>query len=228
MFDKLKTTIIAKEKSIRLVSSARARDSVLKALVDETEFDILAQIEGATSTRLKAQGRGIDGLDPKELVFGVSCETFINASFAYSKPLELNRFNGPTRGAWYAALEVETCIAEVKFHITEFLYESGKFKTKVQYAELFASLAGEYLDLFATPDHAALHENPNISYPVGNQIAEYALAQKLNGIVYPSVRKSGGTCFAVLRPSAVQSVTQGGLWNFEWNDNPEPAITREC
>jgi RES domain len=42
---------------------------------------------------------------------------FINAAFVYFRPRELNRFNGPGRGAWYAALAVETCQAEVAFHL---------------------------------------------------------------------------------------------------------------
>ena len=40
-----------------------------------------------------------------------------------------------------------------------------------------------------------------------------------------SVRHAGGTCIAALRPHAVQSVAQGGVYRFEWAGGPEPAIT---
>jgi hypothetical protein len=123
-------------RTIRLVATARLRDSVLRALVDsENELSELTEIEGATSTRLIAQDRGLDSIAAEEFVYGVPHAVFINASFAYAKPKELNRFNGPNRGAWYAALDVKTCIAEVAFHMSEFLERTGLYEGTVEYVE---------------------------------------------------------------------------------------------
>ena len=80
-------------RTVRLVSSARLRPPVLAALVGTDEIDALAEIEGATSARLIAEGRGTEGLGRQELVTGVPSAVFVNASFAYSKPREPNRFN---------------------------------------------------------------------------------------------------------------------------------------
>ena len=106
-------------RTVRLVTSARLREFVLLALVGEEDLEALAEIEGATSARLQAEHRGTATIDARELVYGVAHASFINASFAYAKPRELNRFNGPGRGAWYAALDVATCLAEVAYHMTE-------------------------------------------------------------------------------------------------------------
>lgn len=62
----------------------------------------LAEIEGATSGRLNHEARGGDRLAAGEMVTGLPHAELINAAFAYWRPLELNRFNGPGRGAWYA------------------------------------------------------------------------------------------------------------------------------
>ena len=78
--------------------------------------------------------RGTEGLDRQELVYGIPYAAFVNASFAYSKPREPNRFNA-SRGAWYAALEVVTCMREVAWHMADFLANSGEFKGVVEYAE---------------------------------------------------------------------------------------------
>src|SRR5207342_462383 len=123
--------------------------------------------------------------------YGVPHATFINASFSYAKPSELNRFNGPGRGAWYAALDVQTCLDEVQFHMTEFLARTGHYEAQVEYAEMFASLAGEYLDLRNHEDHPCLHPEPARAYPPGNALAEAVRAKGLNGIIYPSVRHKG-------------------------------------
>lgn len=213
-------------RTVRLVSSARLREPVLKALVGDEDLDALAEIEGATSGRLQAEHRGSGSIDVRELVHGVPHANFINASFAYARPRDLNRFNGPGRGAWYAALAVGTCLAEVAFHMAEFLRRTGSLDATVEYAELHASLAGEYLDLRAAPGHRCLDPDPAIGYPAGNALAETVRGRGLNGIIYPSVRDRGGTCFVALRPHAVQSVAMGGVYRLAWSGSATPAVSR--
>jgi len=216
---------IAFPHTVRLVTTARLRASVLAALADgEDELALLAEIEGATSSRLTAQERGIAGLAANELVYDVPHAHFINASFAYARPQQPNRFNGAWRGAWYAALVTETCLAEVRFHLTRFLAEAGRFVAVVDYAEMFCSLAGAYLDLRQVPEHPSLGSDTAIAYPLGNLLADAARRAGVNGIIYPSVRHPGGTCFAALRPAAVQSVRQGAVYRMTWSGHPTPAI----
>jgi RES domain-containing protein len=214
-------------RTVRLVTTARLRDSVLKALADsQDELSELAEIESATSTRLVAQDHGIEGIPAEQLIHGVPHEAFINASFTYAKPMELNRFNGPSRGAWYAALDVETCLAEVAFNMTEFLERAGDYNAVVEYAELHASVAGEYLDLRGVGEHPSLNADTATGYKAGNVLAQAALARGVNGIIYPSVRHEGGTCFAVLWPHAVQSVAQGSVFRLIWSGTAKPAIEK--
>jgi RES domain-containing protein len=214
-------------RTVRLVTSARLRDPVLLNLVaDAADLDALAEIEGATSGRLAAEARGAGEIEAAEFTFGVPHAAFINASFAYWRPRALNRFNGPGRGAWYAALAVETCLAEVAFHMTAFLADAGSFDAAADYAELFASMAGEFIDLRGRPTHPALAPDTTIGYPAGAAVAAAALARGLNGIIYPSVRHRGGTCIVALRPQAVQSVAQGGLWRLHWKGSATPVISR--
>src|SRR5271166_2493093 len=224
MLDGLEVVREAFPRTVRLVSSARLRPPVLAALVPADDLAALAEIEGATGQRLMSQARGADGIDRNEFVYGVPHSAFINASFAYSKPLEPNRFNA-ARGAWYTALDVTTCMAEVAYHMADFLGKSGLYKGVVDYAELFASMAGEFVDLRRTGSHPCLDPDPAIGYPIGNAVADAAKAGGLNGIIYPSVRHPAGTCIVALRPHAVQSVAQGAIYRFEWAGRPEPTIT---
>ena len=226
MLEGLPVTREALPRTVRLVSSARLRDPVLLGLADADDLAALAEIEGATSGRLIAEARGIGRVSPHELVHGVPHSAHINAAFAYPRPRAPNRFNGPDRGAWYAALDAETCLAEVAFHLTRFLADTGVYEAVVDYAELFASFAGEFLDLREAFGHPALNPDTDIGYPEGNRLANAALAQGLNGILYPSVRHPGGICIAALVPHAVQSVAQGGQWRLTWAGSPKPMIAR--
>jgi hypothetical protein len=212
-------------RTVRLVTTARLREAVLTPLVDgDDELAALAEIEGATSSRLIAQERGISGLNANELVYDVPHARFINASFAYAKPHQPNRFNGTNRGAWYAALAVATCLAEVGFHLTNMLADAGDFRATVEYAEMFCSLAGDFLDLRQVPAHPSLDPDIAKSYPLGNALADGARAAGVNGIIYPSVRHAGGTCVVALRPAAVQSVRQGAVYRMIWRGTPTPEI----
>ena len=225
MIDGLTVVREAFPRTIRLVSTARLRPPVLEGLVSADDAAALAEIEGATSGRLLAESRGAEGIGRDEFLHGVPYASFVNAAFAYGKPREPNRFNA-ARGAWYAALDVETCLREVAWHMAEFLARSGLLKGVVDYAEMFASMAGEFVDLRGTPEHPCLDPDPTVGYPIGNAIADAARAQGLNGVIYPSVRQPGGTCIVALRPHAVQSVAPGAVYRLAWSGHMEPAITQ--
>ncbi len=212
-------------RTVRLVTTARLRAAVLTPLVDGAEeLEALAEIEGATSSRQIAEERGISGLAANELVYDVPHARFINASFAYARPQQPNRFNGADRGAWYAALDVATCLAEVGYHLTRMLADAGDFNATVEYAEMLSSLAGDFFDLRGLSAHPALGADEAVAYPAGNALADSARAAGLNGIIYPSVRHEGGTCIAALRPAAVQSVRQGDVYRMVWAGSPAPVV----
>jgi RES domain-containing protein len=209
-------------RTVRLVPSARLRAAVMAPLADdEGELALLAEIEGATSSRRIAEERGSAGVTSAELVHGVPHAKFINASFAYAKPREPMRFNPADRGAWYAALEVETCIAEVGHHLTNALADANDFVAVVEYSEMLASMAGIFVDLREAPEHPSLDPDPTVGYPAGNAVAAAARAAGHNGIIYPSVRHSGALCVAALWPNVVQSVVHGAMYRLIWSGTPD-------
>jgi RES domain-containing protein len=218
---------IAQNRTIRLVATARLRDPVLRKLVAEADLAALEEIEGVTSGRLRAQAAGAERLDRRELAYGVAHARFINAAFAYFMPRSLNRFNGPGRGAWYAALERDTCVAEVAFHMERELANVADFNAIVDYAELYASFIGDFVDLRdAKPRPEVLDPDPDKGYPAGNAFADAVRAAGHYGIVYPSARHVGGTCLVALVPHAVQSVAQGAVIRLAWTGTPGPRVSQ--
>jgi RES domain-containing protein len=217
---------IAQDRAIRLVATARLRDPVLRKLVSKNDLTALEEIEGATSGRLRVQEAGADRLDRRELVHGIPHAHVINAAFSYWLPRSLNRFNGPGRGAWYAALALDTCVAEVSFHLERELANISDFNATVDYAEMFASFIGDFVDLReASPTPAFLKPNPDKSYKSGNRFADQVRAAGYYGIVYPSLRHAGGTCLVALVPHAVQSVRQGRVIRLTWAGRPGPLVS---
>lgn len=208
-------------RTVRLVTTARLREAVLQALVgsDEAELALLAEIEGATSGRLTVSQTGAPALSRDELIpASVPNHHFINATFVYTKPKQLNRFSGPGRGAWYCAFDLQTALAEVAFHIGRELEATRRGDAKVEYGEMFATITGPLIDL--TPidfaDEPCLSAPDDAAYRAGNELAVQVIKSGLSGIVYPSKRRPGGTCAAVLKPSAVADVAQGNVHRLTW------------
>ncbi len=224
------TVDLTQRDTLRLISTGRLKDPVLLALAaNHGALEDLAALESATNGRLAAQQTGLPQLDPRELVFGRAGYTFINAAFTHARPGG-NRFNDDNRGAWYCALDPDTALGEVAYHLTRELEAVGRFENVTDYAELIADFFGPFHDLraFDIEVEPALHKDPAIAYPAGQSLArKLRVDSSSNGIIYPSIRHTGGTCLVSFRPDLVQNLRQGGIWRLEWQGAANPTVTRE-
>ena len=62
------------------------------------------------------------------------------------------------------------------------------------------------------------------SYVASQLLAERLLAGGSLGVIYPSVRRPGGTCLSVFRPALVMQLRKGRTWRFRWKGRPVPVI----
>jgi RES domain-containing protein len=148
----------------------------------------------------------------------------INAAFCHPNPLGA-RFSGPDRGAWYAAFEIVTSQAEVGFHKSVQLAEIGRFHETVTYDDYLADFSASLHDLRrATAFRDCLDPD---SYVEGQALAEDLVDTGSLGVVYPSVRHSGGTCVACFRPALVGNVRRAKTYRFTWDGGQDPVVTVE-
>ena len=200
-------------------------DSVLTRIARDNEHLLaLFELDGATNDRLLAE-RGLSaGIGPDELLAAVPNTNVVNAAFAHPHPLGA-RFNGPNRGAWYAGFELETAQAEVGFHKTVQLSEIGMPDESVTFDDYTADFSGNFHDLRTARGFRACL-SPS-SYVASQALAAGLLARRAVGIVYPSVRRKGGTCLACFCPALVNRVRLAKRWRFTWRGGTGPVITRE-
>lgn len=227
----MKITAINDRALVRLIPETRHKPPVLRGLVDtEDEAAILAELEGETNARLIAERDGSLALDRRELAFArrahdlkVYGQSHINAAFTYTRPTG-NRFNGSERGAWYCAYDSLTSAGEVGFHRTRELGFIGIFVDEARYVELLADFIGDFPDLGDEPNNPALHADPYVGYPAGQALATALRREGHRGLLYPSVRRSGGRCFVAFDPGIIQNVRPGASWKLIWNGTPEYSI----
>ncbi len=184
-------------------------ESVLARLTDDPdELNALFELEGATNDRLLGEAGLLSGITVRELVFGLAYFHIVNAAFTHARPAG-SRFNGPDRGAWYAAFSQETAGVEVAFHKAEELREiNWQEKETFVYADFLADFRGEFHDIRGN-SRFGQYLDPN-SYGASQKLAQELLDNGSAGIVYPSVRHNGGTCIACFRPALVNNVRKGG------------------
>jgi RES domain-containing protein len=219
------TTLVRRHDTHRLIPSQHRDDgrTVLARLADsDAELPDLYDLDNATNDRLLAENDLLPNIRVHELLFGVPYYRIVNASFTHAHPLG-SRFNGPDRGAWYAAFEIRTAQAEIAFHKTLDLEEIGRFEDEVTFDDYLADFSCELHDLRG--HHAfAPYLDPR-SYVASQTLAAQLLDAGSLGIIYPSVRRAAGTCLACFRPALVMNVRRAKTYRFRWSGRPTPTIT---
>lgn len=201
---------------------ADVEDSVLAPLAEnDAHLRDLFELDNATNARLRTQNGGAAGINVDELVFGVPNFRIINAAYTYAHP-QGSRFNDSRRGAWYCAFDADTALAEVSFHKTVEYAEINRFDDSVQYQCMLADFTAAFHDLRGQPRYDACLA-PD-SYVESQTLAERLLDGGALGVLYPSVRRPGGTNLACFRPALVGNVRKGAVYRLTWRGNPQPTI----
>ncbi|MGI8785204.1 MAG: RES family NAD+ phosphorylase [Acidobacteriota bacterium] len=218
-----KSTAIRQDDTHRLIPSRYSEESVLGRLAeDERDLHALFELDGATNDRLLGEANRLPGISVHELLFGVAYAHIVNAVFTHAHPAG-SRFNGPERGAWYAAFELETAQAEIAFHKAQELQEINWNEPETfTFDDYLADFRAEFHDIRGDAAQADCL-GPN-SYAASQRLARGLLASGSSGIVYPSVRRPNGTCIACFRPALVTNVRQEQKVTLTFRDPTSPPV----
>jgi len=190
-------------------------ESVLTRLTDNVaDLSALFELEGATNDRLLGEAGLLPGITLRELVFGLSYSHIVNAAFTHPNPAG-SRFNGPERGAWYAAFARTTSELEVAYHRSKELQEINWQESETfTYVDFLADFRGQFRDI--RNDRRFRNCLDPDSYSTSQRLATRLLEQGSAGIVYPSVRHKAGTCVACFRPALVNNVRKGATISIQF------------
>ena len=211
----LPTSPVDRRDTHRLIPAqfAEGGASVLTRLTDDEQLlEGIFELDNATNDRLLAESGLSPGVDARELVFGIPSYRIINAAFCHPQP-NGSRFNSSDRGAWYASFELKTSQAEVAYHKQLWLQETKWEKEESgDYVDYLADFNAEFHDIRGLREHKDCLSP--VSYAASQALAAKLLQSGSAGIVYPSVRRAGGTCIACFRPVLVTNVRKGRTYTF--------------
>ncbi|MGD2071563.1 MAG: RES family NAD+ phosphorylase [Gemmatimonadota bacterium] len=200
--------------AVRIIPSRYPPVDLFERVAEPEDFDAIYALESRTNPRLRDEIGEIELVPPGERVLGPGA-SYIMAPFTHLGP-EGGRFNDATYGAFYAARERATAVAETRWHRGRFLQRTAEPPTEIEMRVLETRLDARLHDLRG--ERRAL---PGIHDP-----GSYSLSQRLGrrlrengswGITWDSVRREGGHCVGVFRPRALADCRQAEHLVYVWD-----------
>lgn len=192
--------------SHRIIASEFSGENLFDRLTSDVDYaklqdevDTLREIADLTNPHIQHEAGRFDLVRPQDRIFGRG-SGLIMAAFAF--PSGASRFSEGTAGTYYAARELETAVAETRYHEEQTLRGSGPCVTEktVIHAELHATLVDVRQ---GRPCPPGLYDSED--YRVGQAFGGMVRQLDGHGLVYDSVRRKGGECAAIFRPPALRA-----------------------
>lgn len=208
----------------RLVPSKFPPIGVFDAVATPEDALAAMRLEGLTNDRLQISIRRAALFPKEDWLVGQAGAQAVMAAFLHASA-DGGRFTGPALGAWYSARSLETAISETKFHSSKRIVASAGLNLHATIAmrEWTHTFDARFVDLRGARERFVELYDPD-SYTKSQPFGERVRANGGAGIVYDSVRHSGGTCLVMYRPRMVAPVKQGVHLEYRWTGEATPAV----
>jgi RES domain len=188
----------------RLIPSQFPPIGLFDTVATAADLSAVMELAGWTNDRLVAER--IARLPSSEWVYGRANSSIVMASFLHVAPGGM-RFNGPDLGAWYAADDVRTAIAEVGHHLRRETVARAAPSMSRRYRTYTADLLGDYRDI-----RGQQAERPDIyasdRYDASQVFGESIRATGGAGLLYDSLRRRQGQNVVAYRPRNIVDLVQ--------------------
>jgi hypothetical protein len=185
------------------------------------DFDALYALEAMTNDRIRDEVGDISLVPPEERLFGEGSSP-IMAAFTHLNP-QGSRFSDGTYGVFYCARKRETAIAETRYHQTRFMSATQEPPMRLQMRLYSVKAKGQVADLReASRIDPRIVDPDNYGYAQG--IGRTLRGEGALGILYPSVRHSGGQCLAALKTSLLKNCVHAAYLEYNWNGREIDAV----
>jgi hypothetical protein len=188
------------EGAYRIIPSRYPAVGVFDDVADPADLETVIALAAATNPRILEQAGELHLVRDGDRIFGPG-STAIMAAFTHARP---SRFGDGSFGIYYAAGDESTAIAETAFHRGRFLRDARLPNERLDMRVYRADIAGTYDDVRRRAPEDPLYDPDPQHYAVP-QAYGYKVYRpdRLDGIVFRSVRRSKGECAAVFRPRCI-------------------------
>lgn len=218
---KYPTTRLKWSPACRVIPSRFPAVGLFERVASPEDFDALYALEAMTNDRIRDEVGEISLVPAKERLFGPG-STCIMAAFTHLNP-QGSRFSDGSYGVFYCARTRDTAIAETRYHSARFMQATAEPPMRMQMRLYSVEARGQATDLRA-PSRADPRIVDPDDYRHAQGIGRQLRAAGSQGIVYPSVRHSGGECLAALRTGIVKNCLHAAYLEYNWNGRSIDAV----
>ncbi|MBX9771381.1 MAG: RES family NAD+ phosphorylase [Candidatus Obscuribacterales bacterium] len=202
--------------SWRIIADSYPPINFFERISDPADWEVLLDLAKLTDPSIEDVGD--IGLIPVEERISGPGSGRVMPSFTFLDPNPPgSRFSNSAFGAYYAGNEMETAIAETVHHSEQFLQNSGITEPMdIDRLVILTDISGQFHDIrgmqTTLPD--IYHSS---DYTASQGLATALRASGSFGIVYSSVRKAGGECVAVFRPTVITNFREDMTITYRWD-----------
>lgn len=203
--------------SHRLVPSRFPPVGLFDRVAASDDLEAVFELEAMTNDRLREE-TGDLALVPRGDRLSGPGTTPIMAAFTHLNP-EGSRFSDGSFGVYYCSQRLETALAEVQHHQERFLHRTREGPLRLELRLYLADLDAHLTDVRNFPDYHSVDD-----YRPGQKLGRQLRDQGRGGVLYRSVRHSGGLCAAVFRPRLLSNCRQSKHYAFHFDGSRVTAI----
>lgn len=201
------------EKQLRIIPSRFPPIDLFERLVDPDELEIAYAIESLTNDRVQAEAGNLYLVDRKDWVTGPGASVVMAAFTHIGRP---SRFSDGSYGAYYAARDEATAIAETVFHTERRMRETAEAPIELE-MRCYVGTIEVPLDDIRGQSWIHLRDPSLSTWPRCQAFAKQRRDDGSSGLLYRSARRDGGQCVAAFTPRAVSRPRQGKHLRYCWN-----------
>jgi hypothetical protein len=201
----------------RLVPSRFPPVGLFDRVARAEDLAAVFEVEVLTNDRVRDEVGELTLVPPEERISGPGT-TPIMAAFTHLNP-EGSRFSDGSYGVYYCAHELDTALAEVRYHQARFLRRTNEGPLRLELRLYLADLDARLIDVRKL---AECHRPDD--YAPSQNVGVAQRREGRDGILYRSVRHSDGTCAAVFRPRLLSRCRQSRHYAFHFDGRDVVAI----
>jgi hypothetical protein len=205
------TTKVWWERCFRIIAAYQPSIDIFEQVSAPADLLAIMDIEALTNPRILELHNVIRTVEVCDRCTGPGA-TFVMAPFGYPRP---SRFTDGTFGVYYAADTVEAAIDEHTYHRAAFLADTGELPGVFEHRVIEATLEATLTDV-ARESHVAKLLDPS-DYQASQAFGCAVYASRGQGLVWPSVRHSGGTCVGILKPRVLRNARSAYYLGYRWD-----------
>ena len=213
----MKSRLVSWPTATRIVASRFPPVDLFERIsLDPKDWDAFIALESLVNPRLRQEIGEISLVPSEERLSGPGA-SYVMAPFTHVNP-KGSRFSDGSYGVYYAGRTFETALYETIYHFEQFFADADSgVRRSEQMRVLVGVINADFLDVATVPAAERGSILQPGDYGPARALAAEIRGEGVNGLVYPSVRHSGGECVAAFRPKAVGVPSQTKHLEYHWD-----------